>query len=334
MSLPTILLIGAAVSIAATVISIFIAFNSEREARSAIFPIVREEETLRARRARIYIFGWAAVTAVFLGGWLASQRILATPADTPITQEIAAEPLEEAEVVAFSTDEIEATSAPTNTPTAPPPTPVTETQPTDTPIPPTSTPAPPDTPTPSPTETSPTQEATATETPIPPTVAPTTTPVPPTPTNEPVPTDTPVIEEATEEPTSEPESVEENIEESETTSETAQVANPAPSQAEMGPIEFASEITEDVTAVDPGDVFPSGIERLYAIFPYRGMENGLDYKLIWYRDDVELWRDEGEWEWGRQARLFSFFSAPSAGQYKLELHVNDSILATGFAEIQ
>src|SRR5262245_33367564 len=74
LSLPTILLILAALSLGATVIAVMIALRSQREASSAIFPIVREEETLRARRARLSIFVWIAVTALFLGGWLATLR--------------------------------------------------------------------------------------------------------------------------------------------------------------------------------------------------------------------------------------------------------------------
>jgi hypothetical protein len=47
------LVILAGLSLAAMVVSITIANRSAREARSTIFPIVREEETVRARRARI-----------------------------------------------------------------------------------------------------------------------------------------------------------------------------------------------------------------------------------------------------------------------------------------
>ena len=89
-SLPTILLILAAVSIGASVIAAIIAFRSAREARSAIFPIVREEETVRAQRARIATFLLSAFTALFLGGWLATLRLfpLGEPAQVANTQPI------------------------------------------------------------------------------------------------------------------------------------------------------------------------------------------------------------------------------------------------------
>ena len=73
-ALPTILLILAAFSLGATVIAAIVALRSSREANSAIFPIVREEEAIKAQRARLSIFIWLAITALFLGGWLAALR--------------------------------------------------------------------------------------------------------------------------------------------------------------------------------------------------------------------------------------------------------------------
>jgi len=118
-SLPTILLILAALSMGATVIAGLIAFRSQREATSAIFPIVREEEINRARRARISIFVWIAITALFIGGWLASLR-LATPVQPP--EELAAAP-----VPVSPTDVVEAVTAPEEQPTdTPTPVPIVE----------------------------------------------------------------------------------------------------------------------------------------------------------------------------------------------------------------
>lgn len=70
--LPTILLILAAISLGATCFMVMVAARSQREAVSAIFSIIREEESQRARRAWRSIFVWIAVTATFFGGWLAT----------------------------------------------------------------------------------------------------------------------------------------------------------------------------------------------------------------------------------------------------------------------
>ena len=76
-SLPTILLILAALSMGATVIAAIVALRSQKEADTAIFPIVREEQINRAQRARVSVFVWLAVTALFFGGWLAMAGAMA-----------------------------------------------------------------------------------------------------------------------------------------------------------------------------------------------------------------------------------------------------------------
>ena len=334
MPLPTILLILAATSIGATVISILIAFRSEREARSAIFPIVREEETIRARRARIYIFAWSAITALFLGGWLASLRLIddsalvasdeaVSPVDepAPVTED-------EAGLTESATTEVEAEAAqPVAVVTQPLDTPTVQTLSTAT-VPAESAELPTVTeaasaPTATPLVAPPPVTSNPTATPAPPTATVTNTPLPPTATDTPEPTVTPTPTDTStpaafvviQVPTTGP-------------------RTPAPPGARMGPLQFATEITDDAEALDASDLFPIGVSTIYAVFPYSGMEDGLDFRVIWYQNGTELWRDESEWEWGDEARFFSFFNSPTEGLYKVELRVNDSILATGLFEVR
>jgi hypothetical protein len=102
----------------------------------------------------------------------------------------------------------------------------------------------------------------------------------------------------------------------------------------MGPIQFATQITENVEPINPGDLFDEGADRIYAVFPYRGRVVGVAFKAVWYQNGTELWREESRWEWGSDARFFSFFQDPTEGLYKLELQVNDSVLATGLFEVR
>lgn len=102
----------------------------------------------------------------------------------------------------------------------------------------------------------------------------------------------------------------------------------------MGPIQFTTEISPNNEALDVENEFPSGLEAIYAVFPYSGMRNGVDFKVVWYQNGTELWRDESQWQWGDQANFYSFIRDPEEGLYKLELHVNDSILATGLFEVK
>jgi hypothetical protein len=269
--LSTILLFAAAASIGATVIAALVAFRSAREARTAIFPILKEEEATRARRARVSILVWTAISALLLGGWLASQNLTAEgniPAiDTASGQAV------ETEAVEFVTQPPAQEMPPTTaaTPVLSPEMPT-----------PTATVAP--SPTPMPALTNPT-------------TTPTLTPVPPPPTA------------------------------------TRQPAGPAPAGASLGPIEFATEVAKPIKAVNPGTVFPPNV-KIYAVYPYNGMQNGTVVAAVWYQNETQLARDEWRWEWGAVGNSYSFFLPPSPGQYKLELYVNDSVLATGTFEVR
>jgi hypothetical protein len=263
--LPTILLISAAASIGATVIAGLMAFRSTREARTAIFPILREEETNRARRAKVSVVVWIAVTALLLGGWLASLQLTTVDLTAPVaaTGQPAATV---AEFVTLAPDTptpataAEAPAAPTFTPAPPPP-----------------TPAPTNSPTPAP--------AVSTD-----------TPVPPSPTPRPA-------------------------------------LGPAPGGASLGPIEFTTQVGKPIQAINPGTVFAPNI-KIYAVYAYNGMQNGVNCQAVWSQNGVELARDEWRWEWGLTGRSYSFFLPPGPGQYKLELFVNDTSLAAGSFEIK
>jgi hypothetical protein len=334
LSLPTILLILAALSLGATVIAVMIALRSQREASSAIFPIVREEQTLRARRARLSIFVWVAVTALFLGGWLATFRqsgdspttvtstspapassepsmegqptlasiAVLAPTDTPLPEPIATATSSPAGVTVQLVDEPTMTNTPppldTATPTA---------TPTLTPEPATST----LTPTPEP-------SATSTQTPLP-----TNTPLPPTATPEPSPTPT----ETPAPPTATPINVPQ-------VAATTPPRTPAPEGVRVGPIQFATEITSTYEPIDPATTFPVGVKSIYAVYQTSGMRKGLPFRVIWYQNGVELAREEGIWEWGTSDRSFTFLGPRGEGLYKLELYVNDSIVATSLFEIK
>lgn len=312
MTLPTVLLILAAISTGATVIAALVALRSAREARSAIFPIVREEESIRARRARLSIFGWLALTALFLGGWLATLRLTPPSNASPIA---GATGVESAPTVVTAL----ATDTPRSSTTQPSPTKISiveseKPSPTHTPqtpamtilsSPPTNTPGPP----------------TATLTTAPATNTPTQTPPPPS--------ATPTITFTPEPPTATPTSLADAVR-----IPTLAPRTPAPREAKMGPIQFATDITPDIEPVNPDDVFPEDTEAIYAVYPYSGMKKGLDFTAVWYKNGVELVRDEEEWQFGDEFRSYRYLIPAGEGLYKLELYVNDSILATGLFEIR
>ncbi|MCB0194538.1 MAG: hypothetical protein KDJ65_21490 [Anaerolineae bacterium] len=296
-SLPTILLILAGLSLAATGIAALVAFRSQREAHSAIFPIVREEESSRAQRARVSIFVWTAVTALFLGGWLATLQLV--PANnTPQASSVAVDnqPDQTNEVALTNTTSIadspesslaeeEAIAAGEAEPNVVEPAEANS----DVEL----------------LETAPA----ATQ---PPTAIPTETPVPATPT--PTATPTPALGALV--------------------YATTGPRTPAPANARIGPIKFASEMTSELEPVETSDFFANGVETIYAVFPFSGMSKGLDFTIIWYQNGEELAREEGEWEWGEQASSYTFLRTRGEGLYKLELYVNDTVVASDLFEIK
>jgi len=351
-SLPNILLALASISVGAAVIAAIIMVRSAREARSTIFPIVREEETLRSRRARIAMFIWLALVALFFGGWLATWPFIISDQALPISEAQTTQPAQTAiatqiigvtassEIIDLPPTELSLVETETPGPATPTPEPLSMTS-TPSPMPATAistqTPVPP--------------TATATQTPVPPTATETFTVVPtgtptsiPTDTPTPIPTDTPVPA-PTETSISESQDVRPAEETQIATSDskaplvgrpTPVPRTPAPAGVKMGPIQFATQITSDTQAISPTDLFPKGVETIYAVFPFSGMQNGLKFKAIWYQNGVETWRDEKEWEWGGQSRSYTFLNPNSEedGLYKLELYVNDSVVATDLFEIR
>lgn len=274
-----------------------VSLRSAREARSTLFPIVREEETLRSGRARVGAFLLVALAALFLGGWLATLR-LAGP-DSSNLADVASAQATEPTVVLFAVETLPpppTAAGPLQTPPSPlePAAPLPGEPPTFTPV----------------TVVGVTPEPTAT--PLPPTATPTSTPLPPTATSTATPTPTPAWFRA---PSSQP-------------------RTPAPPDVRIGPLEFATGVTEDVQAINPGRVFPEGTPSIYAIYSYSGMQNGLDFAAVWYKDGVEILRDESTWQFGLEARSYNFLNMQGEGLYKLELHVNDSVVTTGLFEIR
>lgn len=280
------LVILAGLSLALMVVSITIANRSAREARSTIFPIVREEETIRARRARIVSSVMGVIAAIMAGAFFLSGQL---PSLSSPGSQLLAEIVPNVEPPAR---ENEISVPPTETPI--PPTKAQQTQPpsqveiateqpaTDATLPPEVTPTPvPPTFTPEPPSPSPTLTPSATRTSVPPTATITGSPV------------------------------------------------PAPAGVQIGPLAFTTQVSDRREPVSPTNVFSNTVNRVYAAFPYSGMRNGLTWTQVWYFNGIEFSRGEETWEWGNADRSYVFTKPVGAGDYRLELYVNDELVASG-----
>jgi hypothetical protein len=281
------LVILAGLSLAAMVVSITIANRSAREARSTIFPIVREEETIRARRARIVSSVTGVIAAIMAGAFFLSGQLssLSIPGPQLLPEFVANDksPVKEQEI-----------------PIAPSETPLPPTQEQQTLAPSQVAMA-----TIRPSAAA-TLSATVTSTPVPPTL----TPAPPSPS----PTVAPSKSRTSMLPSPPP-----------TTSSPIL----APDSVQIGPIAFTTEISDRREPISPTTIFSETVNQVYAAFPYSGMQDGLTWTQIWYFNDVEFSRGEETWGWGSADRSYVFTKPVGAGNYRLELYVNDDLVASG-----
>lgn len=270
-----------------------VASRSVSEVRSSIFPIVREEGIVRARRAR---FGAAIVALIAVGAALGffgySQPILPEP-HIDLSQEMAWL------AKALTIEVPGAQMAPSATPAKeenPSTVTLTSTQPASVAM---------STLIPTPTQSAPVAAHSPT-----PTFSPTATPEPPTFTPTLLATSTPT-------PNTTP------------TSTLVRSPVPPPPNATLGPITFAAEIDERRMPIDPTQVFSDTVKRIYAVFPFHGMRKGVPWTQVWYYNGLEFLREEGVWEWGSQDRSYIFIKPVGTGAYRLELYVSTKLLASG-----
>jgi hypothetical protein len=280
------LVILAGLSLATMVVSLNIANRAAREARSTIFPIVREEEMTRARHARIATSLTGVIALMMAGAFFLSGQLPAPafPSQQRPTQAIAVAP-----------SPVPATAIPAT--------------PTEIPSPPTEVQA---------ASTSSQVRLVATFT-LP---AASATSVPPA-------TSAPRLATSTSAPA--PSATRRPV--PQTPTPTAPPAT-APVSAQMGPIIFSTRITDDRQPVSPTSDFSDSIDRVYATFPYSGMQNGLNWTQVWYYNGAEYSRGENRWDWGNADQSYIFTRLVGAGTYRLELYVNDDLLASAEFTVQ
>jgi len=314
--LSTVLVILAGVNLLAMVMFLVVATRSAREVRATIFPIVREEGTMRMWRARAAASVAGVVAALMAGAFFLSERInvpslgsLALSQTNVAQRETTVEPSWTAAPAATATDTVAPPTQPaTDVPAATQPAipagsaaalpPATVTS-SSTPPPTTATP-------PSAMPTTPSAEAATATSP------PATQTAPAIAFNSPVTTaeaSAPASPLAAPGPRGTPQ--------------------PAPAGVHMGPIVFAAQVNDRYEPVQPSQVFSGSISRVYAIFPFSGMDRGVRWSQVWYFNGLEFMRDDSTWQWGQAASSFIYARLVGAGNYKLDLYVNDEVVATG-----
>ena len=109
---------------------------------------------------------------------------------------------------------------------------------------------------------------------------------------------------------------------------------PAPADAKLGPIVFAAGISDDRRPINPGTVFDNKNQRVYAVFPFSGMQAELIWTQVWYFNDIEFLRTQSPWPYGQAAESYVFVKLVGAGSYRLDLLVNNDLEASGQFAVQ
>ena len=305
--LSTLLVTLAGLSLATMFVSWLVANRSAREARITIFPIVREEEMTRARRARIMSSLTGVVAAIMAGAFFLSGQVAAPTAApqmvaqaTPLPQPVPASvtPRAQPPVGDAQPPSETPTPLPTKVPVAAPPAPTPTAPPANTPV--AVSPAP---------SAQPTLE-TAT---VPPATASLTS------------TET-ISDTAPSAPASSPISPIETP--------TAEAKTPIPPGTQIGPIAFSTQVTSRRQPISPTTVFSDTVGRIYAVFPYRGMRDGMTWSQVWYFNGIEFNRGQDTWRWGATDLSYVFTKVVGVGTYRLELYVNNNLLSTGEFAVQ
>ena len=103
-------------------------------------------------------------------------------------------------------------------------------------------------------------------------------------------------------------------------------------KAAFGPIVFAEGVTEDDQPINPTSSFPAGTWKVYAIFDYRGMRDGMEWKRKWYFEGEEDLSKTEVWDAGESGAFWLRFydeAGLASGNYELELYVEGQLLQSG-----
>ena len=111
---------------------------------------------------------------------------------------------------------------------------------------------------------------------------------------------------------------------------------PSSSAIPRGPRKLHTRFCVDARRqpISPTTVFSDTASRIYAVFPYRGMRNGMTWAQVWYFNGVEFNRGQDTWDWGATDLSYVFTKVVGVGTYRLELYVNNTLLSSGEFSVQ
>jgi len=106
----------------------------------------------------------------------------------------------------------------------------------------------------------------------------------------------------------------------------------------MGEITFARDVTEDNQPIESAAVFKKGIKRVYAIFPYSGIQEGTKYTLYWTVNGKEFVSAVKTWKWDSSgtystSTFYTNNSDLDVGTWKLAIFIGNKLMTSGTFKI-
>jgi hypothetical protein len=109
-------------------------------------------------------------------------------------------------------------------------------------------------------------------------------------------------------------------------------ARPPAEDATLRIVAADNTLSDNQTPVEPREIFESGLRRIYLFTSFRGMENGVAWSRILYRDGVAVQGSTLLWAMGEEGSTYFYFGSPTdypPGTYRVELWLG-SRLASSF----
>lgn len=108
-----------------------------------------------------------------------------------------------------------------------------------------------------------------------------------------------------------------------------------PENAVFSTIEFSTEGVDALyRTLDPTNVFTNPLQTMYAVFSYDGMEDGVQWTALWYRDGQLVNFETKPWDGGTGGIGYSDWSPRAEdwlpGQYQVQFFVGLDWLRVGF----
>lgn len=106
----------------------------------------------------------------------------------------------------------------------------------------------------------------------------------------------------------------------------------------IGPITFATGISDDNQPIGANTAFPDDIKEIHAIFSYAGMSDSDAWERHWYQDGEEVGSGTGTWDAGDKGTFDLSLTGGGEplgpGTWKLEIYVNGELVQTSTFVIQ